>query len=179
MKRQIEVMDYAKEIIQSLRKGVLVTTKDGDKVNSMTLGWGSLGIDWSKPVFTAYIRKSRFTKELLEKNPEFTVNIPYGEYDPKILSVCGTKSGRDVDKIKELGLTLVEPEMISVPAIRELPLTLECRVVCTEKQDIETMTDEIREQHYPSGQSTNFGGSSENYHIVFYGEIVSAYIIEE
>ena len=139
MKKKINVFDYAGDIMKALDKGVLITTKADGKVDSMTLGWGTLGIDWSLPVFTAYIRKSRFTKEQLEKNPEFTVNVPYGAFDPKILGVCGSKSGRDMDKAKELGLTLVDPEVISVPAVKELPLTLECRVVCVEKQDTDTV----------------------------------------
>ena len=179
MKRKINVFDYAGDIMKALDKGVLITTKADGKVNSMTLGWGTLGIDWSLPVFTAYIRKSRFTKEQLEKNPEFTVSVPYGEFDKKILGVCGSKSGRDMDKVRELGLTLVEPEVISVPAIKELPLTLECRVVCVEKQDTNTMPDEILKEHYPSEKPTPFGGSLENYHYAFYGQIVSAYLIEE
>lgn len=120
MKKKINVFDYAGDIMKALDKGVLITTKADGKVDSMTLGWGTLGIDWSLPVFTAYIRKSRFTKEQLEKNPEFTVNVPYGAFDPKILGVCGSKSGRDMDKAKELGLTLVDPEVISVPAVKEL-----------------------------------------------------------
>ena len=113
MKKKINVFDYAGDIMKALDKGVLITTKADGKVDSMTLGWGTLGIDWSLPVFTAYIRKSRFTKEQLEKNPEFTVNVPYGAFDPKILGVCGSKSGRDMDKAKELGLTLVDPDLCS------------------------------------------------------------------
>ena len=179
MKKKINVFDYAGDIMKALDKGVLITTKADGKVDSMTLGWGTLGIDWSLPVFTAYIRKSRFTKEQLEKNPEFTVNGPYGAFDPKILGVCGSKSGRDMDKAKELGLTLVDPEVISVPAVKELPLTLECRVVCVEKQDTDTMPEEILKEHYPSEKPTPFGGSLENYHYAFYGQIVSAYMIED
>lgn len=155
-----------------------MTTKANGRVNSMALGWASLGYEWSKPIFVAYIRKSRFTNDMLKINPEFTVNIPYGEYEPKILSVCGSQSGRDTDKIQKLGLTLVESEVVSVPAIKEFPLTLECRVVCTEQQNIETIVGEIRKEHYPESGSTAFGGSSENNHLAFYGEIVSAYIIE-
>ena len=86
---------------------------------------------------------------------------------------------KDMDKAKELGLTLVDPEVISVPAVKELPLTLECRVVCVEKQDTDTMPEEILKEHYPSEKPTPFGGSLENYHYAFYGQIVSAYIIED
>ena len=71
------------------------------------------------------------------------------------------------------------PEVISVPAVKELPLTLECRVVCVEKQDTDTMPEEILKEHYPSEKPTPFGGSLENYHYAFYGQIVSAYMIED
>lgn len=90
MKKEIEVFDYAKEITQAIGKGILLTTKAGDKVNTMTIGWGTLGVEWATPIFTVFVRENRFTKQLLEKNPEFTINIPYGEVDKQILSVCGT-----------------------------------------------------------------------------------------
>ena len=82
-----------------------------------------------RAIYTVFVRESRHTKALLDKNPEFTVNIPWGEVDKAILSLCGTRSGRDIDKIAQLGLTLEAPEEISVPAIRELPLTLELSAV--------------------------------------------------
>ena len=54
-----------------------------------------------------------------------------------------------MDKIKELGLTLEDPESISVPGIKELPLTLECRLVYKQKQDIAAMEKETVEKFYP------------------------------
>ena len=117
MKRKINPFDYAGDICKALKSGILLTTKRGEEVNTMTIGWGTIGIDWSRPVFIAYVRESRYTKQLLEANEEFTVNIPYGSIDKKILGVCGTKSGRDMNKISELGLTLEEPERVSVPGI--------------------------------------------------------------
>ena len=78
-RKKIIVADYAKNILEALPKGILLTSKAGDKVNSMTIGWGTLGIEWSTPIFVAFIREHRFTRELLDKNPEFTVNIPFGE----------------------------------------------------------------------------------------------------
>ena len=124
MKRYIDAKDYASQIVKAIPKGVLVTTKAGDKVNSMTIGWGTMGIDWSRPVFIAYVRESRSTKQLLEKNGEFTINVPLDSVDRRILSLCGRKSGRDMDKIQKLSLTLEEPLEISVPGIKELPLTV-------------------------------------------------------
>lgn len=52
MKKEIEVFDYANEIMKSIKTGVLITTKAGDKVNSMTISWGTLGIEWGKMIFT-------------------------------------------------------------------------------------------------------------------------------
>ena len=121
MKKQIDAFDYAGDICKAMKKGILLTTKADDKVNTMTIGWGTMGIEWGRPVFVAYVRESRYTHEMLERCGEFTVNIPMGNVDTKILSVCGTKSGRDMDKIKELNLTLEEPLNISVPGIKELP----------------------------------------------------------
>ena len=48
MKKEIEVFEYAGDIMRALKAGVLLTTKVGDKVNSMTIGWGNLGIVWGK-----------------------------------------------------------------------------------------------------------------------------------
>ena len=173
MKREIKVWDYAGTILEQTGKGALLTTKADGKVNTMTIGWGTLGIEWGTPICTVFVRESRYTKELLDKNPEFTVNIPYGTYDKHILSLCGSRSGRDVDKIAALGLTLEEPEKISVPAIRELPLTLECRVIYRQDQDPAAMNEEIL-SHYPKTEKFPEG----DFHTAYYGEIVAAYIVE-
>lgn len=67
MKKEIEVFDYANEIMRAVKTGVLLTTKVDGKVNSMTISWGTLGIEWSKPIFTVFVRENRFTKLQLEK----------------------------------------------------------------------------------------------------------------
>lgn len=178
MKRKIEVFDYANEIFGALQNGVLLTTKADGKVNTMTISWGTMGIEWGKPTFITFVRESRYTRQLLEKNPEFTINIPYGDFDRKILGFCGTQSGRDVDKIKAMGLSLEEPETVSVPAIRELPLTLECRVVYKQPQDPEAITAENKDKFYPQNVDSAYPGENRDYHTAYYGEITAAYIIE-
>lgn len=177
MKEQIEVFDYAKEILEATKQGVLLTTKTDKKVNSMVISWGTLGIEWAKPIFTVFVRENRFTKQQLDKNLEFTINIPIGEYDKKIFAICGTKSGHTVDKIKELGLTTEPSDMISVPGIKELPLTLECRVIYKQKQDINAVTEEKLTKFYPQDVDGSFHGANKDYHTAYYGEIVNAYII--
>lgn len=178
MKKEINVFDYSSEIIKAVNGGVLLTTKADDKVNSMTISWGTLGIEWGKLIFTVFVRENRFTKQQLEKNPEFTINIPIGEFNKKILGVCGTKSGHETDKIKGLDLSLESPNVISVPGIKELPLTLECRVIYKQKQDEKEVTEENKNKFYPQDVDSSFHGSNRDYHTAYYGEIVSAYIIE-
>lgn len=169
MNKKTNPFDHSREITEALPGGILLTTAADGMVNTMTIGWGALGTDWNKPIFLAVVRESRFTRELLDQNPEFTVNVPYGEFDRKILGFCGRNSGRDVDKIKELGLTLVKSDIVSVPGIRELPLTLECKVVSRQKQDPALLDERYRAMFYPSPVDP---------HIMYFGEIVNTYIAE-
>jgi flavin reductase (DIM6/NTAB) family NADH-FMN oxidoreductase RutF len=119
------------------------------------------------------VRESRFTKELLDQNGEFTINVPVGEYDKSILNVCGTRSGRDLDKVQVLGLTLEEPETISVPGIRQLPLTLECKVIYKQEQDENALDQKVIERYYPEENG------KKDIHTAYYGQVLSAYIIED
>ena len=171
MKQMINVWDYAGKILEQTGKGVLLTTKADGKVNTMTIGWGTIGIEWGKPVFVAYVRDSRHTRILLDETGEFTVNIPLKDVDRNIISVCGTKSGRDLDKISALGLTLEPSDKVDVPGIRELPLTLECKVLFRNVQDESRLPEPIRGRFYT-------GGNNADYHIAYYGEILGAYIAE-
>ena len=174
MKRKINVWEYAPQILEAVGKGVLVTTKADGVVDTMTIGWGTLGIEWGKPIFTVFVRESRYTKALLDKNPEFTINVPLGDCDKNIISVCGTKSGRDIDKFAELALTPEAPEVISVPGIRELPLTLECKVIYRQQQTPQCVLDDHIYTHYEHPCPD----IEQDYHTAYYGQIVSAYIIE-
>ena len=175
MKQQIDAFEYAGHICKAMKKGILLTTKVGETVNTMTIGWGKIGIEWNRPVFIAYVRETRYTKQLLEEGGEFTVNIPYGDVDSKILGYCGTKSGRDTDKIRDLGLNLVDSEIVGVPGIQQFPLTLECKVIYQQKQDLSRMPQSVIDRFYPVLDETGF----QDYHIAYYGEIVNAYLIQE
>ncbi len=171
--KKIDVWEYAPQILENVSKGVLMTTRADGEVDTMTIGWGMLGIQWYKPIFIAYVRQSRHTKTLLDKNPEFTINVPVGEFDKKILGVCGSVSGRDVDKIRQLDLTTVPGQTVSVPAIAQLPLTLECKVIYKQDQDLSALNPPDREHFYKTG-TPNEG----DFHTAYYGEITAAYILE-
>ena len=178
MKREVNAFDYAGDICKAMKKGILLTTKANNQVNTMTIGWGHIGIEWGKPIFVAYVRESRHTKAMLDNCGEFTVNIPVGECDKTILGFCGSKSGRDTDKITALKLTLEAPNAISVPGIRELPLTLECKVIYRQEQDLTVLPDTVLNRYYPQDIPGENPGSNRDAHTAYYGEIVSAYIIE-
>lgn len=176
-KKQINPFEYAPQIMEKMMHGgILVTTKVGEKVNPMTIGWGTIGVDWSKPVFQVYVREVRHTKSMLDEAGEFTINVPVEKNDKvkEALAFCGTKSGRDYDKVAELGLTLVDSDAISVPGIKELPLTLECKVIYAVRQEGKEIPQDVMDRFYPDWANT-----PKDLHTVYYGQIVGAYIIED
>ncbi|MBO5564536.1 MAG: glycosyltransferase [Lachnospiraceae bacterium] len=178
-KKDIQVEDYAGHIMRKLTGGALLTTKAEDEINTMVIGWGTVGINWNKKVFVTYVRENRHTISLLQKNKEFTVSVPMEKLTPTMLEICGRQSGRDIDKIKEAELTLIDPEVISVPAIKEVPLTLECKVLYMQKQDLSLFEDEsIPGKLYPQDVDSKNTGANKDPHYAIYGEIVDAYIIK-
>lgn len=175
MKKEINPFDYAGDIFKALPKGILLTSEAEDCVNAMTIGWGTLGIEWGVPIFAAYVRTSRFTYELIERTGEFTICVPYGEMPAaatKAIGICGSKSGRDVDKLAKAGVHLVEADIVRTPAIKELPLTLECRVVFSQLQPVKDISSRFK-KFYPDD------GEHSEPHVAYYGEILKAYIIED
>ena len=177
MKQTIQPFDYASDICYAMKKGILLTTSSQGRVNTMTIGWGMLGIEWGRPIFIAYVRQSRHTRQLLDETGEFTVNIPLGTADPNILKVCGTRSGRDLDKINHLNLTLEESNMVKVPGIKEFPITLECKVIYRREQDLSLLSEELCSRYYPQDVDGSAPGCNRDFHVVYYGEIVNAYQI--
>lgn len=176
MKKQpIDVFACADQILTGVKNGALLTTKADSKVNTMTISWGTMGIEWNKPIFITFVREHRLTREMLDTNPEFTVNLPVADSDKKIGRFCGTNSGRDMDKIQAMNLTLVEADEVSVPAIAEYPLTLECRLMYRQPQEAELIPQAIRERHYPENVDSTAPLANKDYHTAYYGEIVKAY----
>lgn len=174
MKRKVDAFDYAGVICKALSKGVLLTTRSGDRLNTMTIGWGKIGIEWGKPVFIAYVRESRYTKQLLEESGAFTVNVPLSDENRETLGYCGTHSGRDTDKIRDRNLITVDSDVVSAPGIAQFPLTLECKVIYRQEQDICQMPQSVVDRFYPPFAEQ----MTPDMHTAFYGEIVNAYLIE-
>jgi len=176
LKREINPFYYAGEIFKALPKGILLTSEAEDCVNAMTIGWGTLGIEWGVPIFAAYVRTNRFTHDLIERTGEFTICAPYGEKFSKevnkAVGLCGTKSGRDMDKLAKAGVHLVEADIVRPPAIKEFPITLECRVVFSQLQPIKDIDGKFGKFYVPNTAHAEP-------HVAYYGEILKAYIVED
>lgn len=106
---------------------VLVTSKNKEgKVNVFTIGW--IGTACTRPpMITIAIRPERLSYDYIKETGEFVVNLPSKDL-VRSVDFCGVKSGRTVDKIKELSFELGESENVSVPYLDNCPISLECRV---------------------------------------------------
>jgi len=169
-KIKINFPNYASEMIQILKEGRVLLVgqgKDG-KPNPMTIAWGAMMFAWNKPVFVAMVRNSRYTYKLMEESNTFTINFLGKEYH-KELSLCGTKSGFNVDKWKETKLTPVNAKTVETKIIEEAFLNIECKVIFTNDMNYEDLNKTIIEQHYQKHIS---GKTS---HKFYYGEILEMY----
>lgn len=177
MKRKVSIGECARAVNEALPRGVLLNTQ-ADKFNAMVIGWGALGTVWGRPAFTVYVREGRFTRQQLDRSGAFTVSVPLEGPDPQINKVCGWQSGRDTDKAVVAGLELEPPEVNGVPGVRQYPLTLECKVLYSQKQDLARIPEAIRARMYPQDVDSTNPMSNRDAHVAYIGEIVSAYIIE-
>lgn len=136
----------------------LVTAGDETGCNTMTVSWGNMGIMWNKNIVTIFIRPQRYTKEFLDRFDNFTVTF-YEETARDALKLCGSKSGRDFDKIKAAGLTPVHEN--GTTYFEEARLVLECKKIYLDKIRPEGFLDPSIQQNYIAG----------DYHLIYMGEI--------
>ena len=145
-------------------KWMLITAGSADDCNTMTASWGGLGIIWGAPTATCYIRPQRYTKEYVDREAYFTLTF-FGEEYRKALTLCGTKSGRDMDKFKAAGLTPAFAEC-GAPYVAEGELVLVCRKLYAQDMTEDCFLDrELMEKCYPE----------KDYHRMYVGEIIEAY----
>jgi flavin reductase (DIM6/NTAB) family NADH-FMN oxidoreductase RutF len=168
MPKEIAYNEFAKQALDQLSKGgAFLTTAHNGKTNTMTIGWGSIGFVWGKPVLTVMVRHSRYTYELIEKSGEFTVSFPLNDMK-KALGICGSKSGRDIDKFAAAGLTTLPGQNIATPVISGGGLHFECKIVYKQAMDQAQLDKAYNEKWYGAG----------DYHTFYMGEIVSCYTEE-
>ena len=141
------------------KQWALLTAGKENNFNTMTISWGGMGTLWNKPVVTAYVRKSRYTHDFMDNNDYFTVSF-YPEECRDVLGVMGSKSGRDIDKMNDSGLT---PEPVAnTMTFKEAEMTLVCKKLCKQPIEVENMPEDIKSAMY----------ADEDWHDMYIGEVV-------
>ncbi|MCR5585951.1 MAG: flavin reductase [Lachnospiraceae bacterium] len=141
-------MEFTTDIFKQFdKKWALLTAGNKEKFNTMTISWGGLGTIWNKPVATVYVRNTRYTHEFMDNNEYFTVSF-YPEECKSVLGVLGSKSGRDMDKMKESGLTPKEIEKGITFA--EAEVTLVCKKLFMQELSPESIIDADAKAFYAS-----------------------------
>ena len=152
-------MDWMQETAAQLPKGAFLMVNG----NPMTIGWGQFGVIWGKRTFTVYVRKSRYTHALLENATTFTVSVPFEDTYREALALCGTKSGRDIDKMKTLGAEFFEARYGGQNGFAGCRYQIECRILSRSDLDENTIEEEsLLRRYYPNGDS----------HTMYIGEIL-------
>jgi len=140
----------------------LVTAGADGKPNAMTIGWGTVGVIWNKPIFTVLVRPSRYTFQRLLESDSFTVCLPSpAQY--QAINYCGSHSGRDGDKFQACGLTVLPSKQVAAPGIAGCPLIYECQIVHTNDVIPANLAKAIHNRAYPRG----------DFHRIYYGEILA------
>lgn len=154
-------MEFNTEIFGLFKKRWgLVTVGDEKKFNTMTVSWGGLGTIWGRPVATVYVRTSRYTHEFMDNYEYFTVSF-YSDDKKKILGVLGSKSGRDIDKMHDSGLTPVKAG--ESMTFKEAQTTIVCKKLFKQRVELSNIPQDIVEQYY----------STDAPHDMYIGEVVA------
>jgi len=135
-----------------------------EKHNMMTASWGAAGILWSKPVAVIFVRPSRFTYQFLENGELFSLSF-LDESRRDTLNFCGSRSGRDVNKTQECGLTPLALDSGSV-GFAEAELIIECRKIYFNDLVPGNFLDPSIEKNY----------NGQDYHRMYIAEILRAYV---
>lgn len=169
MRKYVPYNYNAQKNLDVLSKGAFLTSKSGNKINVMVVGWGSIGLMWRLPVLSVMIRQNRFTYELIEKSDEFSVTFPYTP-QPKALEICGTQSGRYMDKLAAAGLRTVTSEQIATPVLDMPGMHFECKNVYRRLMGRENLNKALDELWYHK--------EPDDYHVFYFGEILASYVTD-
>ena len=161
--KEVNYMAVAEKAMAQIQKGAFLTVAVDGKVNTMTIGWATIGYCWRKPVFMVAVRDSRHTFTLMEKAADFTVSVPSAPMKDEIM-FCGTKSGRDVDKFAATGLAAVAGRKVASPVLDIPGVHLECRTIVKTVMDPALMARDL-DGLYPE----------KDYHTLYFGEIMACY----
>lgn len=167
MKQRVEIDFYscASEILNRMRDGgVLCTVADeAGEQNLLTLGWGQIGPFYhGHPILTIAVTPLRYSFRFLEEVSEFVIAVP-DDTLRHAATLCGTRSGRDLDKFEAAGLAPVPSVHVRTPSILECPINVECRIYTSVAPPHMLLTPEHR-QHPIQDQ-----------HTIYFAEVLGTY----
>lgn len=162
--RRIEPVDLSLRPFHVFDKEWALLVGGRERPNPMTVSWGGLGTLWNRPVVTVYVRPTRFTYELLNTHPEFTLCFLPSTMKAA-LDLCGSRSGRNTDKWAAAGLHPESSAAVSVPRVAGSTLVLEARVLATFDLDPARFLDPKLDALYPQ----------RDYHRAYVGEVVAVW----
>ena len=165
--KDVDYMSVADDTINKIKKGAFLTVKAGTMLNTMTIGWATLGVVWNKPIMMVAVRSSRHTFGIIEAAKDFTVTVPAGDMK-KETAFCGSKSGRDVDKFKMCNLETTASRQVSSPIIKTAGRHYECKIFYKSPMDPAHLDKENDSSIYPN----------KDYHTLYFGEILACYEID-
>lgn len=166
--QKVELSELGKEDQFDLigKQWMLITAGTKDHYNTMTASWGGTAWLWNKPVAIIFVRPERYTHEFIEENESLTLSF-YDEQYRKALQICGSKSGRDCDKVKEAGLTPIET-LSGQMTFKEARMTIEGRKLFKTEMTSENFLDlQLRDRWY--------GAEAGGFHTVYIIEIENIY----
>lgn len=143
---------------------LLLTSGDftAGSYNAMTVGWGSFGTMWGRPFAQVVVRPQRYTFEFIERYDTFSLCAFPPAYH-EALSLVGTRSGRDTDKLAQAGLTPIAGTCVAAPIYEQAELAVECQKVYWQDLDPAHFLSDATHKHYPR----------HDYHRVYFGEILA------
>lgn len=167
--KKIDILEFQENYIKLLAKDwMLISSGTADSFNTMTASWGGIGYMWNKAVAFTVVRPERYTYEFVEQNDCFTLSFFAPEYR-KALSLLGTKSGRDGDKIAASGLTPIFTEELSLTTFSQARIMIECRKLYSEDMKAENFIDtQCLEKWY--------GGAYGGLHRMYISEILNVWV---
>ena len=104
---------------------VMISCGDKEIANIVTVAWTGT-ICTNPPMTYISLRPSRYSYEIIKRTGVFVINLTT-EALAYATDFCGVKSGRDIDKFKEVGLTIERDDMYACPMILESPVSIVCR----------------------------------------------------
>lgn len=160
--REISPLEIGNAMERIGKDWMLIVARDEKNgANAMTASWGCMGVLWNKNVAVCFIRPQRYTYGLVESAERISLAFPSADYRAA-MTLCGRKSGRDCDKLKEAGLSV--EELDGVPVIAEAELNLICRKLYVDDLKKDHFLDETLLSHYEN-----------DFHRVYVCEIERAY----